>query len=140
MRSHAIVRSPRFGSAILTLLAAAAASLFDPTARGQALIDLGVLQADHHSSQGLAVNSDGTVVVGDSASDFFQDSKGIRWTRAGGMQDVGALPGSFNTFAQGVNADGTAIAGSCYTADRDHAFRWTANGGMEDLGTLPDAP
>jgi probable HAF family extracellular repeat protein len=56
------------------------------------------------------------------------------------MQDVGALPGSFNTFAQGVNADGTAIAGSCYTADRDHAFRWTANGGMEDLGTLPDAP
>lgn len=120
-----------------TLARLAAASL-TLTAGAQSFTNLGVMQSDHHFSQGLAVSGDGRTVVGDSAVDFFDQVKAYRWTRAAGMQDIGILPEAINSFALAVNADGSAIAGACY-GDRDFAFRWTARRGMQDIGMLPNA-
>jgi probable HAF family extracellular repeat protein len=56
---------------------------------------------------------------------------------ADGIFDLGAPNGGIGSFAYGVSADGTVVAG--YTTDPvtgDRAFRWTQAGGMVSLGTL----
>jgi probable HAF family extracellular repeat protein len=100
---------------------------------GAAAEDLGSLGG---GSQANAVNSDGAVVVGWAVT-----ATGIhafRWTSAGGMQDLGALPGALNSYAYAVSGDGSVVVGYGETAGggSPHAFRWTSVGGMEDLGTL----
>jgi probable HAF family extracellular repeat protein len=50
------------------------------------------------------------------------------------MQDLGTLPGSDQSWAFGVSADGSVVVGYAYNAEgQERAFRWTAAGGMEDL-------
>jgi probable HAF family extracellular repeat protein len=50
------------------------------------------------------------------------------------MQDLGTLPGSDESEARGVSADGSVVVGSARNAaGYARAFRWTAAGGMEDL-------
>ncbi len=63
--------------------------------------------------------------------------RAFRWTAAGGMQDLGTLPGSDESVAWGVSADGSVVVGGAYNAAGQwRAFRWTAAGGMQDLGML----
>lgn len=51
---------------------------------------------------------------------------------------LGDLPGgSFNSTANGVNADGTVVVGFGFSADGSEAFRWTFDAGMVGLGDLP---
>lgn len=118
------------------VLAAAAAAA---GASAQSITVLGVLQAGHHYAGAAAVSADGSSVVVNSGVQFFQGTRSYRWRQGGEVLDIGAAPDAVNTFAQAINGDGSAMAGSYYTADQDRAFRWTAGGGIQDLGALAGA-
>jgi probable HAF family extracellular repeat protein len=91
--------------------------------------DLGTLGG--RFSWAYAVSADGSVVVGwvRNAAD---NTRAFRWWRAaGGMVNLGTLPGGYDSWAYGVSADGSVVVGMA----SGRAFRWTAAGGMEDLNT-----
>jgi probable HAF family extracellular repeat protein len=116
--------------ALLSLLLAA------PAAPAIELIGLGHLpgaDAENPYSSAFAISSDGTTVVGES--DSTNGLQAFRWTRAGGMQGLGDLPGgAFDSVANGVSPDGSVIVGgSERTGDLFVGFRWTAATGMEAL-------
>jgi probable HAF family extracellular repeat protein len=93
--------------------------------------DLGTLGGDESEANG--VSADGSVVVG-SAYNAAGQWRAFRWTAAGGMQDLGTLPGGGGSEAYGVSADGSVVVGSARNAaGKWRAFRWTAAGGMQDL-------
>ena len=86
-------------------------------------------------SSALAINADGTIVVGSygSGQSGFQ---AYRWTvSTGGIQGLGTLPGGNYSEARGVSADGSVVVGNSETAADWRAFRWTS-GGLQGLGTL----
>jgi probable HAF family extracellular repeat protein len=58
--------------------------------------------------------------------------------RAASITNLGVLPGGTASYANGVSADGSAIAGYCIGSlgGSARAFRWMAAGGMQNLGTL----
>src|SRR5215813_9710210 len=106
------------------------------TARAQSFSGVGFLPGGT-SSSAAAVNADGTVVVGQSGST--SGDRAFRWTAAGGMVNMGVLPGGhYSSWAGGVSADGSVIIGASDSAGGYRAFRWTASGGMVDLGMPPD--
>jgi probable HAF family extracellular repeat protein len=101
---------------------------------------LGVLPGDDSFSWAYGVSGDGTVVVGGSGA-VQGRQEAFRWTAAGGMVGLGALPLGTNGFysrAYGVSGDGTVVVGESNSAQGHEAFRWTAAGGMVSLGTLPN--
>ncbi len=61
------------------------------------------------------------------------------WTADQGLVALGFLTGHYDSFAYGVSADGSVIAGLSRVQSEvgDQAFRWTAQTGMVGLGTLP---
>jgi probable HAF family extracellular repeat protein len=132
------------GSARLALMAACSALAYVAATSGAqaactavpCLENLGTLGG---ISSGLAVNADGSVVVGQTnIGDPVNHA--YRWTSAGGMQDLGIIsgPGFFST-ATAVNADGSVVVGSASAIDEltTRPFRWTSSSNtMEDLGTL----
>jgi probable HAF family extracellular repeat protein len=77
------------------------------------MVDLGTLGGP--GSRAVAVNHDGSVIVGTSfTSQQTTSNHAFRWTAKTGMQDLNKLANSGNmvlTFANGVSADGTVIAG-----------------------------
>jgi uncharacterized membrane protein len=70
---------------------------------------LGYLSAAHNSASAWAVSADGSVVVGRSGGGGLFGA--FRWTRAGGMQALGTLPGLTSSWASGVSADGSVVVG-----------------------------
>jgi probable HAF family extracellular repeat protein len=61
----------------------------------------------------------------------------VLWTapNAGGMQDLGTLPGGTNSYGMAVNSSGSVAGSSTVAGGATHAF--LRNGGaMQDLGTL----
>ena len=107
--------------------------------------DLGVLLGGD-SSVANAVSADGSVVVGYSyvggrSVEDTTPTHAFRWTQAGGMADLGVLPGDSSSSANAVSADGSTVVGMSEVEGSNgavslHAFRWTQAGGMIDLGTL----
>jgi probable HAF family extracellular repeat protein len=76
------------------------------------MVDLGTLGGPE--SRALAVNQDGSVIVGTSFTNQQTTSNhAFRWAAKTGMQDLNSLvSGSLElTFASGVSADGTVIGG-----------------------------
>jgi probable HAF family extracellular repeat protein len=82
-----------------------------------------------NADSSLAVNSDGSVIVGGS------NNHAALW-QAGAVTDLGTLPSySVGSGATGVNSDGTVVVGVSTNGIVQHAFRWVG-GTMTDLGTL----
>lgn len=82
---------------------------------------------------GGSVSADGAWIAGTCYGG--ERAVAFRWSQAGGMQDLGTLPGSrFGAEAYGISGDGSVVVGA---ANADRPFRWTSAGGMQDLGTLP---
>jgi len=58
--------------------------------------------------------------------------------RTPGFWSLGDLPGGeFDSWAEGVSADGSVVVGHSRTASGTEAFRWTLADGMVGLGRLP---
>jgi uncharacterized membrane protein len=98
------------------------------------------------TSEAMAVSSDGSVIVGHGAG-----TRAFRWTQAGGVVDLGVLPGHSHSMATAVSADGKVVVGISspdfistafpnpgpfYDHTTARAFRWTQATGMRDLNTL----
>jgi probable HAF family extracellular repeat protein len=116
------------------LLSACVLSLIATAGWSQSLTWLGTLGGSNSGAVG--VSDDGAVVVG-GARNAAGQSRAFRWTAAGGMRDLGTLPGGNESAASAVSADGAVVVGRDWNAVRGYrAFRWTASGGMQDLGTL----
>ena len=50
----------------------------------------------------------------------------FRWSQAGGMQNLGTLPGGTGAEASSISGDGSTVVGTADNADGDFAMRWTA--------------
>jgi probable HAF family extracellular repeat protein len=65
------------------------------------------------------------------------ENRAFLWTLAGGMTNLGLLPGHDYSEANAVNDSGQVVGLSGSFAENVvHAFSWTQAGGMIDLGTL----
>ncbi|MEZ6004794.1 MAG: hypothetical protein R3F33_11485 [Planctomycetota bacterium] len=88
-----------------------------------------------------AVTNGGAVVAGAVNNGSLRQA--ALWTPGGGVQLLGTLPQHNQSWAFGVSADGSAVAGASYANGSGvapgRAFYWTASGGMVDLGVLPGA-
>lgn len=131
-----VLQSPIVRHSRTALLATAA--LFAANAQAQSILNLGALQEDHNYAAGVAVSANGQYAVVMSGVQFFQQMRSGRWSQ-GGTINLGVPSDAVNILAAAINADGSAIAGTYYTADRDVAFRWTESGGYQNLGTLDGA-
>jgi probable HAF family extracellular repeat protein len=111
---------------------------------GGGMAPLGDLPTGGFYSEATAVSGDGSIVVGRSDSDHVVDFHGetrisdveaFRWDAITGMVGLGIVsPGpwynEFFSFASGISADGSVIAGSTTLESNDSPFWWTAAGGM----------
>ena len=89
---------------------------------------LGDLAGRRFGSAPAGVSGDGGVVVG---SAFAPDGsvRGFRWTEAGGMKPLRALPGAISSLVRGISRDGRTIVGSSVLLwGRTRATRWSADG------------
>jgi hypothetical protein len=124
--------------------------------------DLGSLQLQSFAT---AVSADGAVVVGGSTLGFaiqapprvvfVTRNHAFRWTQAGGMTDLGLLPGHTSlasTMATGVSGNGEIVVGIADPGGgafrhsfgngyglESQAFRWTSATGMRSLDDLLQA-
>ena len=94
---------------------------------------IGTLGGSYSSATGI--NSANTV-VGCSAIPNTVFVHAFRWTRSGGIQDLGTLSGGSTSGANAVNDAGQIVGSSDLGQGILHAFLWTSAGGMQDLGTL----
>jgi probable HAF family extracellular repeat protein len=108
------------------------------------MVGLGDLPTGGFFSEAAAVSADGLIVVGRSDSDHvveFQgetrvsDVEAFRWDAGTGMVGLGIVSpapwyNEFFSFATGISADGTVIAGSTTLESNDAPFWWTATSGM----------
>jgi probable HAF family extracellular repeat protein len=89
-------------------------------------------------SLAYGANSDGSVVVGDSAV-CGGGNRAARWTASTGWADLGVLPGQYYSQGLRANSDGSVVIGNSGDAANvmSHGFIWTASQGMQDIGFLP---
>ena len=129
---------------------------------GEGMESLGALD-EGLSSQASAVNADGSVVVGFSEiwgeEEDELNIEAFRWIEEDeGMESLGVLRDGDNSWATGVNADGTVVVGysdnpfiisAPSSAPSFHdtgsgsgpasiAFRWVEGGEMQGLGALSE--
>jgi probable HAF family extracellular repeat protein len=99
---------------------------------GSRLIDIGTLGGD--ISVPYSINEAGQV-AGFSNISVGGHNHAFIWSPDTGMQDLGVLPGGFNSGAYGINDLGQVV-GVSTSATGTHAFVWDKVNGMQDLGTL----
>ncbi len=63
---------------------------------------------------------------------------GFIWSKAGGRNDFGLLPGMPATCPAYGLSDAGVVAGSMTTQGLSRAYRWTGSGPLQDLGVLPN--
>jgi len=109
------------------------------TGQGRGLL-LGRLPGapDNGSSGALAISADARVVVGFSWSG--EGLRAFRWTEAGGMENLGTLPGFEASMATATNADGSVVVGTCNKGGNAQtaAFWWSAATGMRRIIDWPE--
>src|SRR6185369_6252279 len=91
-------------------------SALAPAMAQSSIAEIGLQAGD----QVFGCSPDAPAVVGRSSG-----LRAFRWTQAGGEQDLGTCPEMPNSVARGVSADGSVVAGSCYTDVLSRPFRWT---------------
>lgn len=95
----------------------------------------------YNSAEAAAVSHDGSIIVGrmDARHPMAPRTGAVRWD-AGGMTELGALPGHNASASRGLSGDGSVVMGVSYnlgpTPTDMRTFRWTAAGGMQDIGVL----
>ncbi len=106
--------------------------------RGQTITPIGHLPGGAQS-WAFALSSDGSTAAG--VSDSSNGSRAIRWSAAGGLQDLGTMSGGTVSTGQGVSGNGLVVVGyGTATSGADRAFRWAAPvGPMLNLGVLSAA-
>ena len=100
------------------------------------VIDLGNL-GEFHWNTPTAINHHGDV-AGFASLPSDPDNAVLRaflWTRRGGIQNLGTLPGDVSSQASGINDRGQVVGVSCDAANVCRAFLWE-DGVMKDLNTL----
>jgi probable HAF family extracellular repeat protein len=105
------------------------------------ITDLGTLPGGSFSYAN-SVNGFGQVVgTADIVTSAGHRVHGFLWTKPGGMQDLGTLPGSdeqeFSSWATGINDFGQVTGGSWQDLTSNNVFLWTESGGMENLFGTP---
>lgn len=83
----------------------------------------------------LGISADGTVASGLSRG---ASNRALRWTAAGGFEDLGTLRGDNSGYAQAerISGNGHVVVGAAVTdSGQNRAFRWKDDQ-MTDLGTL----
>jgi probable HAF family extracellular repeat protein len=96
------------------------------------MVGLGDLPGGAFSSIAYNVSTDGSVVVGRSAS--ASGSEAFRWTSGGGMVGLGDLAGgAFDSSASAISSDGLIVVGRATTALGQEAFIWDSVNGMRRL-------
>jgi probable HAF family extracellular repeat protein len=90
---------------------------------------------DTRGSSALGINKSGQVVG--AAYTSSGDLHAFLWSKEGGMQDLGVLPGGMSSEALAINNLGQ-VSGWSYATSAQimHAFLWNPGTGMQDLGTL----
>lgn len=92
----------------------------------------------------FAVSDSGSAVVGigGRAEDGYLEA--WRWTREGGIEGLGDLPGwdgrsdyAFESSAAGVSGDGRVVVGAGQSYNGREAWRWTRREGLVAMGGLP---
>jgi uncharacterized membrane protein len=78
------------------------------------------------ASQVFAVSADGSVVVGGDGA-----CGALRWTPAGGVQCLGALPGQNSAYGTALAADGSVVVG--WSREPYRSFIWDGTHGIRDL-------
>jgi probable HAF family extracellular repeat protein len=103
---------------------------------------LGDLPGGEANSIALGVSANGDVVVGTGRSlNAFDVSRreAFVWTAAGGLHGLGTLePGTGESMAHGVSADGLVIVGEVSNPDGIgwQPFRWESSTGLVGLGDI----
>lgn len=82
----------------------------------------------------LGVGNDGTVVG--SAVFAGVGLRAFSWTSAGGLQNLGVLPGGGMSFASGVDEAGRIVGMSQVGGGQSRAFLLEPGGALQNLGTL----
>ena len=96
--------------------------------------DLGALSGGY--SQGLGINSSGTVVGYSNTAD--SNWHAIVWTAATGMQPLPYLfPSDTSASANGINRYGQIAGGVSEGYSGEYAVLWDGDGNVENLGLLP---
>jgi probable HAF family extracellular repeat protein len=93
-------------------------------------------------SEPVAVSADGSVVTGAAHTDpFGGDEHAFRWTRSGGIQDLGVPFGGDASFGTGISANGNVICGYVVADGGTSiiAFQWTLANGMQQISTSGEA-
>ena len=79
------------------------------------------------STAALAVNEDGSVIVG--AAESYQGISAVRWVD-GEIEYIGGINGAYNSYATGVSGDGSIVVGrsefdsTTINSASEQAFRW----------------
>ncbi len=102
---------------------------------GESATSIGDLSGGAVLSGATAVNYDGSVIVGNSASGW-TNPEAFRWTSSGGMVGLGDLVGGDHSSALDVSDDGSTVVGytACFPANSCMtAFVWDGVSGMEAI-------
>ncbi len=135
--SH-IVRSAVFGKALVALGVLPVATGLAAFAQ-VSVTTLGGFASPFPNGQAFGVSADGSTVVGYSQDGFFQSA--FRWTAAGGLEQLDALPAGSNAeWALDVSDDGSIVVGwnevgpsPNYPSGSVRPVFWDATGSVQEL-------
>lgn len=80
------------------------------------------------------VSDDASAAAGTSSGS--SGRRAVRWLESSGLEDLGTLPNTAISSAQGISGDGSTVVGHCISSDGNTtAFLWTDTGGMVGLAS-----